>query len=403
MDIFVARQPIFTIQKKLFGYELLFRLGLENAFPDIDGDIATSNVLSNTFFSFELKEILGGKPGLINFTRELILQKTPLLFPQQHIVIEVLENIEPDADIIAALEEFKEKGFNIALDDFIYHEKFEPMMALCKIIKFDLIATPLETLADIVKDIQKNYTITLLAEKVETYEEFELAKKMGFRLFQGYFFSKPEILSKKEISSSHITKLKLINEVGRKDLDFHTIEGLIKKDVSVSFKLLKFINSAYFGRPTPIHTIKDAITYLGVDELKKFINIVTVSDMGSTKPNELIRSSVIRARMCELCGTILKTHFSTDELFTLGLFSFMDAMLDRSMEDILKNISFSEKIKNALLQKDKDFQKILAVVISFEQGDWNNKFYKIMSGTAIEKKLLEFYLDAIKMVNSFFE
>ncbi|MBU1342849.1 MAG: HDOD domain-containing protein [Proteobacteria bacterium] len=402
MDIFVARQPIFTTQRKIFGYELLFRLGLENAFPDIDGDIATSNVLSNTFFSFELKEILGDKPGLINFTKELILQKTPLLFPQKHIIIEVLENVEPDKDIIDALEQFKEKGFNIALDDFIYHEKFEPMMKLCRIIKFDLIATPLPTLSTIVKDILTNYDITLLAEKVETYDEFKQAKKMGFRLFQGYFFAKPEVLSKKEISPSQITKLKLINEVGKKEIDFKELEALIKKDVSVSFKLLKFINSAYFGRPTPINTVKDAITYLGTDELKKFIHIVAVSDLSANKPTELIRSSVIRARMCEQCGTILKTSYTTEELFTLGLFSFMDAMLDSRMEDILKNIAFSDKIKTALIGKDKEFQKLLTIVKSFEQGDWKNKFYAVMSGTAIEKKLPEFYLDAIKMVNSFF-
>jgi EAL and modified HD-GYP domain-containing signal transduction protein len=401
MDIFVARQPIFTRQKKIFGYELLFRLGLENAFPDIDGDIATSNVLSNTFFSFELKEILGNKPGLVNFTKELILQKTPLLFPKQHIIIEVLENIAPDQEILDALKEFKDKGFLIALDDFIYHEKFKPMMALCKIIKFDLIATPLETLSEIIADIQKHYKIQLLAEKVETYKEFELAKQMGFNLFQGYFFSKPEILSKKEVSASHITKLKLINEVGHTDLNFQTIEGLIKKDVSVSFKLLKFINSAYFNRMTPINTIKDALTYLGVDELKKFINIVVVSDLGENKPDELIRASVIRARMCEQCGSLFKTHFTMDELFTLGLFSAMDAMLDRQMEDILKNIYFSEKIKNALLGKDREFQKILTIVSSFEKGEWSNNFYKIMTGTAIEKKLPEFYFDAIKMANAF--
>ncbi|NOX32568.1 MAG: HDOD domain-containing protein [Deltaproteobacteria bacterium] len=402
MDIFVARQPVFTGQKKIFGYELLFRLGSENAFPDIDGDIATSNVLANTFFSFELKEILGNKPGLINFTKDLILKKTPLLFPQKHIIIEVLENIEPEKKIIDSLKLFKKKGFTIALDDFIYHEKFQPMMELCHIIKFDLIETPLESLADIVKSIQTDYDITLLAEKVETYDEFELAKKMGFNLFQGYFFARPEVLSKKDISSGQITKLKLVDEAGRKELDFKKIETFIKKDVSVSFKLLKFINSAYFGRPTPVNTIKDAITYLGIDELRKFINIVAVSNLNKDKPNELIRSSVIRARMCEQCGSLVKTHFTTDELFTLGLFSFMDAMLDRKMKDILKNISFSNKIKTALLGKDKDFQKILNIIISFEQGNWENNFFAVMSGTPIEKKLPGFYLDAIRMAEAFF-
>ena len=402
MDVYVARQPVFNSGKKIFGYELLFRNGFQNAFPNIDGDIATSNVLSNAFFSFELKELLDNKPGLINFTKDLILQKTPLLFPLKHLVIEVLENIEPDKEILRALKEFKKKGFTIALDDFAYHEKFHPMMELCRIIKFDLIATPLDSLTDIIKDIQENFDITLLAEKVETYEVFEQAKKMGFRLFQGYFFSKPEILSKKEISASHIALLKLINEVGQNDFDFKKIEDIIKKDVSVSFKLLKFINSAYFGRPAPINTIKDAMAYLGMNELRKFIHIIAVSDLGQDKPAELIRASVIRARMCELCGTILKTHFSTEELFTLGLFSFMDALLDKPMDDILNATLFSEKIKTALLGKDKEFTKIVNIIISFEQGDWKNKFYTVMSDTPIERKLPGFYLDAVRMVNAFF-
>lgn len=404
MDVYVARQPVFTTKKTIFGYELLFRLGLENAFPDIDGDVATSNLLSNTFFSFEFHEILGDRPGLVNFTRQLILQKTPLLFPQKHIIIEVLEDIEPEPEIIDALTTFKEHGYNVALDDFIYDKKFEPMIDLCNIIKFDLMETPLDTLYEIVDNIKTNHeNITLLAEKVETHEEFEQSREMGFTLFQGYFFSKPEILSKKDLSSNQVTKLHLLNEISRSDIDFNRIEELIRKDVSLSFKLLKFLNSAYYSRPSPINTIKDAISFLGIDELKKFINVVIVSDLSADKPNELIRISLMRARMCELCATMLNTDFSTDELFTLGLFSCMDAMLDSSMKDILENVHLADEIKTALMGKNKNFNTILRIVTNFEKGDWDSKLFASISGKSIEKKLPEFYLDAIKMVNSFFE
>lgn len=400
MDVFVARQPIFTVSRQVFGYELLFRLGLENAFPDIDGDTATSGVLSNTFFSFEVNEILGEKPGLINFTKELILQKTPLLFSPKHVIVEVLEDIEPDDEIITALSDIRDSGFKLALDDFIFHKKFEPMMALCRIIKFDLIATPLETLGNIVADISKNYDIILLAEKVETYEEFELAKQMGFTLFQGYFFSKPEILSKKEVSSNKINVLSLISEAGKKDLNFTRIEYLIKRDVSISFKLLKFINSPYFARLNPINTIKDAITFLGVTELRKFINVAAASALNDEKPDELLRLSIIRARMCEMCGQVIKTSFSPEELFTLGLFSSMDAMLDRKMEDIMDSIMLSDRIKNALTGKNREFKNLLAIVISFEQGRWTDKIYAVIAGTKLEKKLPEFYMDSIRMADS---
>jgi len=403
MDTFVARQPIFDSNRKIFGYELLFRNGFENAFPDIDGDTATSSVLSNTFFSFELKEILGKKPGLINFTKNLILNKTPLFFPQANIIIEVLENIEPEKGIVDALSEMNEKGFTIALDDFVYHDKFEPLIKLCRIIKFDLVATPLDSLTDIVNDIQAKRNITLLAEKVETYVEFEHAKEMGFKLFQGYFFSKPEILSKRDIPANIVAKLKLINEFEKLNIDLAIVEELIKNDVSTSYKLLKFINSAYFQRPNSINTIKDAITLLGVDELRKFINIIVVSDICETKPNELIRQSVICARMCEQCGTFIRTGFSGEELFTLGLFSFLDAILDREMDDILNQVFLSEQMKSALNSKDKAFNDILELYHIFSKGDWGNHSFKKVKGSKIEKKLPYFYLDSLRMANSFFD
>jgi len=299
MEVYLARQPIFKSDKSIFGYELLFRLGLENVFPNVDGDAATSNLMSNIFFPFDFNEILGGNSGLINFTEKLILQQIPLLLPNEHFIIEVLEDIEPEEKLISALSKLCEKGFTIALDDFVYHEKFHPMMELCKIIKFDIRTTPLDSLYEIVKMIKSNYNITLLAEKVETYNEFNQAMAMGFDLFQGYFFSKPEVLSTKGISPNQSTNLKLINEVGRRKLILNNIEELIKNDASISFKLLRFINSAYFNRPNPINTIKDAITYLGTDELKKFISIVVISKLSNNKPNELVRASIVRARMCE--------------------------------------------------------------------------------------------------------
>jgi len=402
MEVFMARQPIFTAEKKIFGYELLFRNGLENIFPGIDGDSATSNLLSNIFFPFDLNEILGGKPGLINFTKKLILQNIPLLLPKEHFIIEVLENIEPGKDVISALTLFKEKGLTIALDDFVYHEKFHPMMELSTIIKFDIKETPLNTLVDIVEQIRSEYDVTMLAEKIETYGEFELAKEMDFTLFQGYFFARPEMLSTKGIASSQITKIELINEVERQELKIDKIVELIKNDAAISFKLLRFMNSAYFARLTPIDTVKEAITYIGTDELRKFIKIVVILDLNSAKPNELVRTCVIRAKMCEKFGGFFNLEFKKDELFTIGLFSLMDAMLDCKMEDILKHINLSDKMQKALLGENKDFNKVLQIIISIDQGDWNNTFFDYISGKAIESKLPDLYLEAVKMANALF-
>ena len=400
MEIFVARQPIFTADKKIFGYELLFRLGLDNVFPDIDGTTATSGVLANTFFSLGLNEILAGKPGLINFTRDLIVKQTPLLFPKDHIIIEILEDIEPEPKVIRAMRAFKQQGYRVALDDFIYAPKFEGMIDLCDLIKFDLLETPLDTLPPVLETLEDR-PITLLAEKVETYDEFNQAKKMGFTLFQGYFFSRPEIMSGKELSANQITNLKLISETGKSDPDLTTIEDLIKKDISLSFKLLKFINSAYFNRKVPIDTIRDAISFMGVTELKKFINVVVVANLSPGKPNELVRLSVIRARMCEQCGTVLKSPFTSDALFTLGLFSAMDAILDMEMEVILTGIALSGRIKDALLGRDKFFKQLLDLLVSFEHGDWEHQRFQSEDSPLI-RKLPQFYLDAVKMADAFF-
>jgi EAL and modified HD-GYP domain-containing signal transduction protein len=398
VEIFIARQPIFDSQKKLFGYELLFRNGLENAFPDIDGDTATSSVLSNTFFSFGLNEILDNKPGLINFTKKLILQKAPLLFPKENIIIEVLENIEPEEEILKALNAISQKGYTIALDDFVYQDKLRPMMRLCKMIKFDLIATPLEKLDNVLKEIRSSLKMILLAEKVETYAEFQKAKEMGFTLFQGYFFSKPEILSKRTIPSNHMSKIKLIREIQKTNIDYVKIENLIKQDVGISYKLIQFVNSAYFKRSNPISTLKDAITFLGTEELKKFIHIVVVSYLGQEKPNELLRLSIIRARMCESCGKIFKTGYRSEELFTMGLFSLIDAILDMSMDQILMQIGLPKNIQNGLLGKDEDFNTLLSAVKVFEKGNWAT-----LDQIHDADELPRFYLDSVKMGNSFFD
>ncbi|WP_321495782.1 HDOD domain-containing protein [uncultured Desulfobacter sp.] len=402
MDIFVARQPVFTSDKKLFGYELLFRLSLDNVFPQVDGSAATSGVLANTFFSFGLNDILAGKPGLINFTRDLLIKQTPLLFPKEHIIIEVLEDIEPDPEIIASLKTLKSQGFKVALDDFVYDHKFIEMIHLCDMIKFDIMATPLDTLASVLSTITKELKhIKLLCEKVETYEEFEQAKTMGFQLFQGYFFSRPEVLKRKGLAANQVTKLKLLNEVSKQEPDLSAIENMIKNDVAISFKLLTFINSAYFQRPTALDTIKDAITFLGLQELKKFVSVVAVSDMNPDKPNELIRSSVIMARMCEQCAHVIKSIFSPEELFTVGLFSTMDAILDMPMEDILDKIALSDKIKDALLGKDRIVNQLNDLITSFQQGEWGHTRFQSVKDSKLIQNMPDFYIDALKMADSF--
>lgn len=403
MDIFVARQPILKIDKSTFGYELLFRDGLSNAFPDIEGNIATSKVLTNTFFSMGLDVVTNNKPALINFTRELLLKKTAEIFPKENIIIEILEHIEPDDVVVQAVEALVQKGYQVALDDFIFHEKYAALIKCATIIKFDLFATPLDSLEPIlhrIKDIKK---LTLLAEKVETYEEFEQAREMGFSLFQGYFFSRPEVLSNKEISSNKMSLLKLIAEVNKQDIDLNKIGETVKADMHVSYKLMRFINSAYFTRKYEINSIKDALSYLGVDEIKKFISMVAASAIAENKPDELIRHSILKARMFEQIGVLSDSGFSSDNLFTIGLFSNLEPMLDMKMEKILKAMPFSDAIKTALLGDNRKINLIAKIVKCFETGDWSDcPLLKRNRNPRILSKLSRFYMDSVRMANHFF-
>ena len=399
MDIFVARQPIFNCQRQVIGYELLFRDGFKNAFPDIDGAVATSNVLSNTFFSFPLAEILNGKKGFINFPESLLLDKVPLLFSHLPLVIEILEDVNPDMAVISGVREFKKNGLTIALDDFVPDPSLCPLVEVADILKFDILATPLEELEQTIKEIVSKGDVTLLAEKVETHEEFFLARKMGFTLFQGYFFSKPEILKTKDIHPEKVSRINLINEVAKSEINRVEVECLIKADVSISFKLLKFINSAYFNRPNPLDSLRDAVTFLGTDELRKFISIIVLSGLCEEKPHELLRQSVIRGRMCERCSTLIHTQFSSEELFTLGLFSLLDAILNRHLEDIFKTLSLSKKMRRALLGDDKDFNRIIHLVVCFEKGQWTDHNFSLIHGTRFEKHLSKFYYDSLRMAD----
>lgn len=401
MDIFVGRQPILTREKKTYAYELLFRDSLKNAFPGIDGNTGTSRVLANTFFSMGIGEITGNHPGFINFTKELLLNKTPLLFPKESIVIEILEDVEPDQAVEDAIREFRKKGYKVALDDFIFDKKYLNLIKISNIIKFDLMATPLDSIAGLVKALKSKFDIILLAEKVETHEEFLQAVDMGFSLFQGYFFSKPEVISKTDIPSSKMTLLKLISEIGKSSISFDNLSKMIKSDISISYKLMKFINSPYFRRANEISSVRDAVSFLGENTIKQFVRVLAAAGLSDNKPDELMRLSIVRARMCELMGKYISTDFSGEELFTMGLFSTIDAMLDKSMQTILNEISFSKKVSDGLLGNLTEFNELLALCSCFENGQWDSCKLPEDNNKELEVNLPTIYMDALKMADNF--
>lgn len=399
MDVFVARQPIFNRHKKIYGYELLFRTGMDNAFPNLDGETATSSLLSSSFFTVGIEKISGGNVVFINFTEELLLQGTPAMFPPGNIMVEVLENVNPDDKVIAACEELVAKGYDLALDDFVFTEAWLPLVKLAKIIKIDFRLTGIQEIKEIVATVTP-HKCRLLAEKIETYKEFQQAKSMGFTYFQGYFFSKPEVLKNKDIPSSQLSYFQLITEVAKTEFSVSSLERLINQDVSVSFKLLKYLNSAYFSRLQPISSIRQAIAFLGERGVRQFVSLIAASKLSESKPTELIRISIIRARFLEQVAIDLKEENSSD-FFMLGLFSLLDAMLDNSMEHLMAQLPLTESVKHALVKRQGRMFLFLLAIEQYEVGGWE-KFDQTTTALGLDQgKVTGFYLDAVGWADSF--
>ena len=392
MDVFVARQPIFNRHRRIFAYELLFRDGKSNAFPGVEGGIATSSLLSSSFFTFGIKQITGDHRAFINFTEEMLLRGIPAMFPPQSIVVEILEDVQPTDEVSAACLSLVEKGYMLALDDFVYAGKYASLLELAKIIKVDFMQCSIEQIREIV-EVSKKYRCKLLAEKIETYEAYALATSMGFVYFQGYFFAKPEVLKNKEISSSQLVYMQLILEINRTEFDIKKLEDLIKQDVAISYKLIKYLNSAYYSRLQPISSIRQAIAFLGEQGIRLFVSVIATSKLSESKPDELIRISCIRARFLEILGAEL--HQDKGVFFLLGLFSLLDAMLDASMEYLMKQLPVSADITAALVHKTGLLFPYLQLIEKYEAASWNELDVAIRDLHLDGTKIMDFYLEAV--------
>ncbi len=394
MDIYLARQPIFHKDRSLFAYELLFRDGVANAFPEIDGNEATSQVLCNSFFSMGIDKVTGSGRAFVNFTRDLLVQRVPMMFPREQVVVEILEDVEPAPEVVEACREMAGAGYVIALDDFLYRPDMAELIDLAKIIKFDLMATPLSTLGGVLGKVSGN-GVALLAEKVETHEEFHEALDLGFTYFQGYFFSRPEVLQGRDIPSPQMNLLEIMAEANRSDVAFGKLEEIIQRDVAISYKLLRYINSAYFRPISEITSIRQAIVLMGERGIRRFLSLIAMTTLASKKPDELIRESIVRARFCEGLGDLGRSASDRAELFTLGLFSLIDAIMDDPMESLLEKLPLSEGIKQALLTGEGPLGAYLRLMESYEKGDWEEVRERAERLRLPQERLPGCYLDSV--------
>lgn len=400
MEIFLARQPIFDIYKKVIGYELLYRSDREfNCFNQINGDIATSTVISNGI-NMNLSTLSNNKKVFINFTEKLLYDEVATLLPKELLVIEILENIIPNEHLINKCRKLKENGYILALDDFIYNKKYLPLIEISNILKVDFLKTSIKDKISLVRNFS-SYDRKLLAEKIETNEDFEIAKKMGYTLFQGYFFCKPEIIASKKISPVKLNYIRLIRSVYQCEPNFNYIANIIKKDMSLTYELLRLINCLKFYRGNKITSINHAVSLLGLEEIKKWVSLLSLRIIGEDKPLETVTYSFIRAKFCELMAPKFGFAHRKSELFLTGLFSLIDVLMDRQIEEIINELPISDDIKDTLLQNNGPFNDIISLISSCEKVQWDNIEFIAKSNNLILKDIYQIYMESIKWVEDY--
>ncbi len=367
-NAYIARQPIVDGEHRLIAYELLFRHSAYAQSAQVDTDVdAGVSVISNTLCNMGTEWLLRGKIGLRQHGSLMLMSSFSTLLPPENVVIEVLETVRITPEILARLQELKEIGYRFALDDFQYLPESEPLLPLATYVKLDVLAHTPEDLAKLVRAIRK-YPVKLVAEKVETPEQFRHCRALDFDYFQGYYFARPENIVTRVINPTHATVLQLMEKV-RKDAGIEQLELLFKKDVALTFKLLRYINSAGFGLSCEVQSIRHAVSILGMQPLYRWLSLLLVTaGTGPTSPT-LARTAITRGRLCELLGKECLSRADQDNLFIVGVFSLLPALLEITMEQLLDRVVIPDSFADALLHRSGIYGPFLDLVVSVEGGD----------------------------------
>jgi EAL and modified HD-GYP domain-containing signal transduction protein len=391
-NIYVARQPIFNSRMKLFGYELLYRRGEKNAFDGASDDQATAAIVSDSFF-MGFDELTDGTRGFINFSQNLLLSGAALLLPSEKLVVEVIERTEITPMLVAACRRLKQLGYKLALDNFSDDETYRPLVELADIIKVDCRATPQAVQALMIK----KYTGSVfVAMKIETADEFAHAKSLGFSLFQGYFFDKPAMIGTKEIGTLHSSMVQMVQRLSQPEPDFKALAAIVERDVELSYKLLRIANSAYYrSAMPPVSSIRQALAQLGVTELRRWTHLLLVKGLMSPENTELIKASLIRARMLSLCAEDKSRGIDEQEAFITGLFSSIDRLLNEPMAKVLARLPLTDTVKGALLGEPGALRDTLDAVLAFEHADWDSADTLLNLAGMPRGALTPFYLEAV--------
>lgn len=367
-DAFVGRQPIFDNNMTVYGYELLFRNGEQDHAGVIDGNQASTQVMLNTLTEFGLDSIVGKHLAFINLTQDLLNDELIELLPRDRVVLEILENVCVNEELVAAVARLSSQGYIIALDDFVYDDSWLPLIELADIIKLDVLNMAVKEVEQCVR-ILRPFNKRLLAEKVETMEQFNFLKSLEFDYYQGYFLSKPTTVEGKRTPTCKLSTLQLLAKLMAPDPVHAEIESLISRDVSLSYKILRYINASCFALPRKIESINEAIIYLGINNIRRFASMMAMAGFND-QPHEILLTALVRANMCELLAQAAG-HSESETFFTLGLFSALDIMLAMPMNRVIGELPLGKELEQALLNGSGELGKVLACTKAYERQQWN--------------------------------
>ncbi|NCO58074.1 MAG: diguanylate phosphodiesterase [Nitrospirae bacterium CG18_big_fil_WC_8_21_14_2_50_70_55] len=392
MNVFLARQPIFDRQGEVVAYELLYRGGaVENAGQR--GARATAQVLLNTFGTFGIERVTGGKRAFVNLTRSLLVSEYATLLPAAQVVIEVLEDVEPDEAVVGACRSLVHQGYTLALDDFVFQPRFVPLLEVVQIVKVDLNQIPAPELATQIA-LLAPYRCQLLAEKVETQAEHQTTLDLGFDLFQGYYFARPSLLQQRREPTASLAVMRSMRHVlTATQLD--EMGAAIGADLALSYRLLRLINSAAFGLIQEVSSVRQALALLGLVAVKKWLALILLTEVGSDKPVELLRLALTRGRMMELLAQN-EGKPRAAQAFTIGLFSTLDAFLDQPMAEAIAPLGFPEENVEAILHHRGPLGRLLAILLAYERADWPAVAAEACSLSLSEEALTSAYVAAVE-------
>ena len=366
---FVARQPILDETGRVFGYELLYRDNETDTACVMESDAASARVLTDTILSIGFDTLTDGRKGFMNVSRNLLINEAASLAPKQSSVLELLETVTADPEVIDACRTLKSGGHTLALDDFVPMSGADLLLPYVKVVKVDVLTTSPETRAAIARRLLPR-GIKMLAEKVETVEMFDATRADGYSLFQGYFFCKPKTLTGAALPSSRMMHLQILAAINQPDLTVMAAEEIVKHEASLTYRLLRCVNSAASGLHQEIHSIRQAILLLGVDRIRKWASVWAMAGLNGRGCSEVVTIAVLRARCCELVGNAIGEG-AGGELFLLGLCSLLDTMLGRPLSTVVEGLPLSADTRGALLGDDNLSRRVLDAVIMHERGAWD--------------------------------